>query len=302
MPWMTAIGNHERDWPDSGSNVGWGDSGGECGVPYRHYFPMPPPVPREESPSSAPTAASPRRATSDGLLDTPWYSFEEGLVHVAVLSSEHEAQVEWLERDLCMVRRHITPWVIVALHRPMYLTGIDGNPLRNGSGYDYMVAGRLRDAYEEVLLKHGVDLVLAGHHHSYQRTCHIFNNSCAASWPSAEPGASRRGAERSRSRSRGHDPLRSSDAASATGQPPVHLVVGMAGFENSPILEPMSRKFVYADSRHHGFARLSASRHALTVEYLVPRVPGQRWPHSIFGVDVDCDCAILDAFTLQAKT
>lgn len=39
--YMTAIGNHERDWPDSGDIYGKTDSGGECGVPYFNYFPMP---------------------------------------------------------------------------------------------------------------------------------------------------------------------------------------------------------------------------------------------------------------------
>ena len=249
VPWMTAVGNHERDWPQSGSVVGFSDSGGECGVPYRHYFPMPSPTPLDSS------------------ADSPWYSFEEGLVHVAVLSSEHEAQVEWLERDLSMVRRGVTPWVVVALHRPMYFTGIDtAEPLREGAGYDYEVADKLREAYEAVLVKYGVDLVLAGHHHSYQRTCPIFNNSCSGD------------------------------------QHPVHLVVGMAGYQNSPILEPASRNFDFVDSRHHGLSRLVASRQKLLVEYLVPRVQGQGWPRHTLRVDPECDCAILDSFTLSAKT
>ncbi|WZN63352.1 hypothetical protein HKI87_07g49000 [Chloropicon roscoffensis] len=34
VPYMTTIGNHERDWPNSGGRYGGQDSGGECGVPY----------------------------------------------------------------------------------------------------------------------------------------------------------------------------------------------------------------------------------------------------------------------------
>lgn len=259
VPWMTAVGNHERDWPESGSAVGFRDSGGECGVPYQHYFPVP------------------RPTLAVSSADTPWYSFEEGLVHVAVLSSEHQPQVEWLERDLSMVRRGVTPWVVVALHRPMYLTGIDSKSLRN-AGYDYEVADKLREAYEDVLVKYGVDLVLAGHHHSYQRTCPIVNSSCSAS-----ASADGRGAAEGDRR-------------------PVHLVVGMAGYQNSPILEPAPGNFVFVDSRHHGFARLVASRHELSVEYLVPRRQGQGWPRHTLRVDSECDCAVLDAFTLPAKT
>jgi hypothetical protein len=40
------------------------------------------------------------KAQQRRVPDQPWYSFDQGLVHVAVLSSEHIAQVEWLEQDL----------------------------------------------------------------------------------------------------------------------------------------------------------------------------------------------------------
>jgi hypothetical protein len=48
------------------------DSGGECGVAYESYFPMP--------------AAS---------KDKPWYSIEQGSVHFVVISTEHE----WSEKS-----------------------------------------------------------------------------------------------------------------------------------------------------------------------------------------------------------
>jgi acid phosphatase type 7 len=34
-------GNHERDWPGSGSFYGTLDSGGECGVPAQNMFYVP---------------------------------------------------------------------------------------------------------------------------------------------------------------------------------------------------------------------------------------------------------------------
>ncbi|KAB1228219.1 putative inactive purple acid phosphatase 27 [Morella rubra] len=43
VPYMTAIGNHERDYIDSGSVYITPDSGGECGVAYETYFQMPTP-------------------------------------------------------------------------------------------------------------------------------------------------------------------------------------------------------------------------------------------------------------------
>jgi len=259
VPYMTAIGNHERDWPESGSNVGQYDSGGECGVPYAHRFPMPLPTPWPLGDIVEGQGKAPQRR----VPDQPWYSFDQGLVHVAVLSSEHIAQVEWLEQDLAAVRRDVTPWVVVALHRPMYFTGVDGK-----EGNDYKVAAFLRHAYEEVLLRHMVDLVLAGHHHSYQRTCPIFNYTCA---PHVEGGG-----------------------AGYWG--PVHVVIGMAGFANTPIIMSPPRQFVYTNSHDHGFTRFSAHPEALTFEYLVPLVCGDGSGTSESVVD---GCLVKDSFVLS---
>ncbi|PNH06496.1 putative inactive purple acid phosphatase 9 [Tetrabaena socialis] len=53
-----------------------------------------------------------------------WYSFEYGSVHFTVISTEHDLtagskQRRWLEADLEGVDRCRTPWLVVALHRPM---------------------------------------------------------------------------------------------------------------------------------------------------------------------------------------
>lgn len=52
-PWLTTIGNHERDWPGSGDLFGGNDSGGECGVAYMARMVMPT---AEESLSKGPGA------------------------------------------------------------------------------------------------------------------------------------------------------------------------------------------------------------------------------------------------------
>ena len=206
-----------------------------------------------------------QREGSSGLADLePWYSFDEGLVHVVMLSSEHAPQRAWLAQDLAAVRRDRTPWVIVALHRPMYVTGLP----YHADGYDYKVAQDLREAYEPLLLQHRVDLVLAGHHHSYQRTCSIANSSCV---PPAAPGVPYGG--------------------------PVHLVVGMGGYQNTPIFLP-KKEFVVTDCLHHGFVRLDASRRVLSVEYLAPNT-GDASPSSMR--DEDCDCDVLDSFSLPVQ-
>ena len=66
-----------RDYQESGSVYITPDSGGECGVPYETYFPMP-------------TAAK----------DKPWYSIEQASVHFTIISTEHDwsensEQVRW---------------------------------------------------------------------------------------------------------------------------------------------------------------------------------------------------------------
>jgi hypothetical protein len=68
MPYMTAPGNHERDWPGSGDKYNWGyDSGGECGVAYETLLTMPTPG-----------------------RDQPWYAFDFGPIHFVQYSTEHD--------------------------------------------------------------------------------------------------------------------------------------------------------------------------------------------------------------------
>ncbi|KAF3437453.1 hypothetical protein FNV43_RR20206 [Rhamnella rubrinervis] len=150
VTYMTAIGNHERDYIGTGSIYITPDSGGECGVPYETYFPMPTPA-----------------------KDKPWYSIEQGSVHFTIISTEHEwsknsEQYEWMKKDMASINRSKTPWLIFTGHRPMYsstsgLTNIDQ---------------RFVDQVEPLLLQNKVDLVLFGHVHNYERTCSIYNGEC----------------------------------------------------------------------------------------------------------------------------
>jgi hypothetical protein len=151
VSYMTAIGNHERDYAGSGSVYPTPDSGGECGVPYESYFPMP---------------ASGR--------DKPWYSIEQGSVHFVVMSTEHEwseksDQYNWMEMDLSSVDRSRTPWVIFIGHRPMY---------SSSSGIPPSVDPNFVSSVEPLLLNHKVDLVFFGHVHNYERTCAVYQGNC----------------------------------------------------------------------------------------------------------------------------
>lgn len=93
----------------------------------------------------------------------PWqhYSFDVGNVHVAVLDSFGPAasgkaraeQAAWLDRDLAATK---AAWKIVAVHDPM----INSDTYNDWWG---------EQDFLPLVEKHGVDLVLSGHHHLYRR-------------------------------------------------------------------------------------------------------------------------------------
>lgn len=86
-----------------------------------------------------------------------WYSFDRGDVHFVVLDSElvGSEQLTWLEGDLATNERE---WTVATVHEPPYSSG------EHGSAMD------VREELCPLLERHGVDLVLSGHDHDYERT------------------------------------------------------------------------------------------------------------------------------------
>ena len=86
-----------------------------------------------------------------------WYSYDWGRIHFAALDTEadYATQAAWLDADLAATDR---PWKIVYMHRPPYSSGYHGSDMA------------LRAALAPVVEAHHVQLVLAGHDHSYERT------------------------------------------------------------------------------------------------------------------------------------
>lgn len=85
-----------------------------------------------------------------------WYSYDWGRIHFVALDTEadYAKQAAWLDQDLA---NNALPWTIVYLHRPPYSSGDHGSDLG------------LRRVLAPVVEKHGVQLVLAGHDHNYER-------------------------------------------------------------------------------------------------------------------------------------
>lgn len=88
--------------------------------------------------------------------DRTFYNIKSGELEIFVLYSENfnQAQRDWLEEAL---KASSARWKIVALHRPLYSSGLHGS------------ARALRLSLEPLLTQYKVALVLAGHDHEYER-------------------------------------------------------------------------------------------------------------------------------------
>ncbi|OJJ99134.1 hypothetical protein ASPACDRAFT_43795 [Aspergillus aculeatus ATCC 16872] len=80
-----------------------------------------------------------------------------GAVDGSYKDTKNYAQYKWLQQDLAKVDRSKTPWVFVMSHRPMYSSAYSSYQLN------------VREAFEGLLLKYGVDAYFSGHIHWYER-------------------------------------------------------------------------------------------------------------------------------------
>jgi len=156
--------------------------------------------------------------------ETFWYSRNVPGVHMVFMSTEHDytpgsTQYSWLEQDFNSVDRDVTPFVIVYGHKPMYSSNS-----YHGSEVE------LREALEEMYVAQGVDLVIAGHDHFYERT-----------WPISEGTVMDTG----------------NDERFSRGEGPIHLVIGIAGRSAYEELdEPQPEWSAYRENNSYGWTRL----------------------------------------------
>jgi hypothetical protein len=103
-----------------------------------------------------------------------YYSFDWGNVHFVCLDSNTPLRfavtgtgemLQWLERDLRATRQF---WRVAFMHHPPYAGG--PNQLDTESVY-------VRESVVPILEAHGVQFVLSGHEHSFQRSKSIHNGS-----------------------------------------------------------------------------------------------------------------------------
>lgn len=110
-------------------------------------------------------------------LSKQYYSYKAGNVHVLTMSTEQNfakgsPQYNFVLKDLENANSDPSiKWIIVTMHIPLYASpNTCGAPGCSGDK-------DLRDSYHQVFDKYGVDLVLAGHVHNYERTYPLTYNS-----------------------------------------------------------------------------------------------------------------------------
>jgi len=165
VPYMTCPGNHELDVNNDFLNY------------HRRY------------------AGLATITNSSGSPSLHYYSWDYGPIHFATIDTDaviygrdiqwlkdmSQPQFNWLKTDLKKVNRTKTPWVLVYYHHSMYCTSKDANadiidPLECG-----FEPGEIRghvgsQGLEELFLNTGVDLILVGHSHHYERTYPVYDD------------------------------------------------------------------------------------------------------------------------------
>uniref|UniRef100_A0A2P2KD04 Purple acid phosphatase n=3 Tax=Rhizophora mucronata TaxID=61149 RepID=A0A2P2KD04_RHIMU len=155
VPYMIGSGNHERDWPNSGSFYDKTDSGGECGVLAETMFYVP----------------AENRAKF-------WYSTDYGMFHFCIADSEHDwregtEQYKFIEECLASADRQKQPWLIFAAHRVL---GYSSDKWYGLEGSFEEPMGR--ESLQRLWQKYKVDIAFYGHVHNYERSCPVYQGQC----------------------------------------------------------------------------------------------------------------------------
>lgn len=189
--YMASPGNHEADCSEIPYLLELCPEGQKNFTDFMHRFEKTMPAPFSSSSTNATARALARKARS--YANPPfWYSFEYGMVHVVMINTETDfpsapdgtdgsahldsgpfgsphQQLNFLKADLASVDRTVTPWVIVAGHRPWYSTGGSSN-----------ICSPCQAAFESLLYTYGVDLAAFGHVHNSQRFKPLYNGTVDA--------------------------------------------------------------------------------------------------------------------------
>ena len=109
-------------------------------------------------------------------LSKQYYSFNYQNAHFVVLSTEQtssSSQYDFVKSDLAKAASNTgIDWIIVYMHKPMYT-----------SPSTHSASSTMRDKYHPLFDLYGVDVVLYGHNHAYERSYPIKYDSSTPSTP-----------------------------------------------------------------------------------------------------------------------
>ncbi|HJR58568.1 MAG TPA: carbohydrate-binding protein [Vicinamibacterales bacterium] len=137
-------------WPTYGNHDGYGADSATNTGPYYDIFTLP----KQGEAGGVPSGTE------------AYYSFDYGNIHFVSLESFETSRsttgpmLTWLQRDLAA---NTQPWVIVFFHHPPYSKGSHDSDVE-------IELVEMRQNALPTLENFGVDLVLAGHSHSYERS------------------------------------------------------------------------------------------------------------------------------------
>lgn len=111
----------------------------------------------------------------EGMKNTTYYFYYNNIMFISLNSEDactndtkKQLQREWLNEVL---EKNTANFIVVYFHRSMY----------PGSGGNTGHAKKMKEAYQDLFDKYGVDLVFGGHDHVYVRTAKILNGTTSDS-------------------------------------------------------------------------------------------------------------------------
>lgn len=179
VPVIQTPGNHELNpepWPLSGSKFADVESFVSRFKDYNAYWPSPqfPELTRDGptvdtlqpvGPATSPDPDSGMQNRNQFHAHTiPGIATIISLSNYIIWEAYGEAQLEWLNIKLAEVDREKTPWLVVIWHASWYAT----------YSKHWKETECMRRAYEPLFRQYGVDVVLNGHNHAYERSKPVY--------------------------------------------------------------------------------------------------------------------------------
>lgn len=167
-----------------------------------------------------------------------WFSWNQGPVHFVSTDSEipfdvGTPQYEWINNDLAAVNKNVTPWIILLTHRPILSAVTDEEG-------DHVPGGPRLTALEPLFRKYGVDLIIQGHQHCYERIHPNWNGTVV------------------------HYPTGPNNTYTDPGAPMYVLQATSGAVLEASWISPLPAWSAVHDASYYGFGRMSLSTNGAT--------------------------------------